>query len=361
MGTARLGHWLLGAALLGILISAGCAAVSAIGGGTLFEPELEDNENAAEPDAIVVEVYATNTGDAIGIALDADGDLYLVNERGLFGPIEAGDDIAAMDPFGATNLADEDLYRSEPTRLVLAISNSGEFFIGSPGSGILGVVPPEGGPAEPFGNLLTEPTPDDPSNIKPETMVIVPDAFDGTQIRPGTLLVGRETSFSELSTIDVESEERTVLNIDNPIGDPDELDNPEDALNRNAYHLVFSPDGGTLYSSSSQLRLGTPGIQTIALDGTPSEVAGTEAILAHSFVVLDNGDLVIRGSYDPGDDPTIGGLLLWSAEDEQVTFTIDVPDSEVSVDDELILGPGGDTLFISAPRLGQILRATDNR
>ena len=370
MGTEAKYRWLAGLALLGFIVTAGCDGLAVVGGGTLLEPgenenalEPEENENAPEPDLITVETYATNTGRAAAIALDAAGDLYLVNERGLFGPIQEGDDVATLDPIGATNISDEeemeDFFDNVPSSLVLAISNSGEFWISTPANATMAVVPPEGGPAEPFTGLLTDPTPDTASKIKPATMAIVPDEFDGAQIRPGTLLVGRETFNSELSTIDVESADRTVLNIDNPIN-PDELEDPDDGLRRWAHHVTFAADG-TLYTSAGQLRLGAPGIQTIAPDGAPSNVAGTEAILAHTFVVLDNGDLVIRGSYDPVETPEVTGLLLWSAEDAAIVFGLDLPVAGLSEHDELILGPTGKTLFLSLPGQQEILLATDNR
>ncbi len=355
-------RWMMVGAVWALVVGGGCDAVAVVGGGSLFN--VEEEQQPDDPD-ITVELYATNIGNAAGIALDADGGLILVNERGLFGPLSEDDDVAALSPFGAENLAAEEsldeFFDNIVSSLVLAITNSGEFWIGTQGNATLAVVPAGGGDAEPFTALLNEPTPEDPSNIKPETMVIVPDNHDGDQIRPGTLLVGRETSFSELSTIDVEAD-RAVINIDNPIGDPDELDNPDDALDRQAHHLTFGPDG-TLYGSTGQGRKTEPNVQTIALDGTPTNLAGTERLAAHSFVVLPGGDLLIRGVYTPENNP-INGLMIWSAADEAVTVVVDLEDDfdlTLSEDDEIVLAADGKTAYLSLPEMGEIWRAIDNR
>ncbi|MCH7812642.1 MAG: hypothetical protein IID40_01345 [Planctomycetes bacterium] len=357
-------RWLMVGSLLALAIGAGCDAVALVGGGDLFV--VEEEQQPQQP-LLTVERYATNTGDAAGIALDADGGLILVNNDGLFGPLEKDDDVATLTAFGAENVSDEatqdEFFDNIASSLVLVITNSGEYWIGTPGNVTLAVVPPGGGDAEPFTGLLNQPTPEDPSNIKPETMVIVPDNHDGDQIRPGTLLVGRETSFSELSTIDVAGD-RAVINIDNPIGDPDELDNPDDALDRYAHHLTFGPDG-TLYGSSGQGRKTAPNVQTIALDGTPTNLAGTERLAVHSFVVLPSGDLLIRGVYTPENNP-INGLMIWSAADEAViaASVVDLEDDfdlTLSEDDEIVLADDGKTAYLSLVEMGEIWRAIDNR
>lgn len=310
--------------------------------------------------SLVLETYASNTGGASGIDVDAEGKLFAVNSEGLWGPVADGQNLLDETTlFGATNLDDDDLFQEEQSSLVLAITDSGEYFVGSNCCTRLAVVQPAGGDAAQALELATVPTAVDPSNVKPETMVIVPENFDGVEIRPSMMLVGRETSFSELSAIDVEREDRAVINIDNPIEDPDELPNPEDALNRNAHHLAFGPDG-TLYSSRSLSSPDAAGIQTIATDGTPAELPGTINLSANTFVVLENGDLIIDGIYSPSGGDRLQGLLIWSAETQSVHLGLALSADDVAEDDEMIVAPDG-TIFLSLPDRNEIVRVIDNR
>ena len=361
-----------------------CDAVAAGGGGSLLgegdaeedgqeegqaddgADEVDDGEtgsvdlrqeglvygNGADP--LQLEVFATNTGGASGIAFDADGDLYLVNKDGLFGPITDGEDVSAMTPIGATNLAAGAIFDADQDSFVLAISGSGDFWIGSQCCVTLAVVPADGGDAEPFTGLADGPTDGDPSNIKSETMVMVPDDYDSLQIVPGTMLVGRETSFSELSTIDVDGD-LSVLNIDNPLEDRELAD----YMNRNAHHLTFGPDG-TLYTSRSVTSPDFAGLQTVQADGSPVELPGTINLSANTFVVLDSGDIILDGIYDPADGDRVMGLLIWSGESETVMTGLEMPEEEVSEDDEMILGPDG-TIYLSLPDRNEIVRVVDNR
>jgi hypothetical protein len=349
-GSATYRWWFLGAVGV-IAVLAGCEGGGLPGGGGGFlntNDNGQANDNTSAGGGLTLEMLATNTGGASGLAVrPADGALFLVNTNGLFGPIEDGADVASMTPIGATNLADADLFDAPQPSLVLAITESGEFWIGSGCCATLAVVPPEGSDAEPFTALLTEPTPADPSNIKPETMAIVPAGFDGAQMQPGNLLVGRETSFSELSAIDVEND-RGVVNIDNP----------DALLNRNAHHLVFGPDG-TLYTSRSTTSAATAGIQTVDPDGRPHDLPGTTGLSAHSFVVLDNNNLIIRGVHSPIGGASASGILIWSAANHEVQVGLTLPSDELSENDEMILAPDG-AIYLALPERNEIVRVVVN-
>lgn len=347
------GRYLTGAMLAALAATAGCDGIAVSGGGQSL---LIDNVNenvAPEPDPIELEVIATNTGGATGIALrPADGALFLVNADGLFGPIDPGDDVSAMEPIGATNLDDADLFDIETGSLVLAISNSGEFWIGSTCCATLAVVGPEGGDAEPFTALLEGV---DPSNIKPETMVIIPEGFEGPQMRPGNLLVGQETSFSRLTAIDVDGD-LSVVNVDNPAIIAD----PEEGLNREAHHLTLG-SGGVLYGARGSALVSERAVQTIDEEGNPVGVPGTEALSTASFIVLADGDLIVRGIYDPEGDERLEGILIWSGADEEVLPGLDLPATETSADDEMILAPDGETIYLALPNRNEIVRVIYNR
>ena len=351
------GRYLTGAMLAALAATAGCDGVAVTGGGqSLLDGIVNGNLNenvSQEPDPIELEVIATNTGEATGIALrPADGALFLVNAEGLFGPIEPGDDVSAMEPIGATNLADADLFDIETDSLVLAISNSGEFWIGSRCCVTLAVVGPEGGGAEPFTGLLEGV---DASNIKPETMVLIPEGFEGPQMRPGNLLVGQETSFSRLTAIDVGGD-LSVVNVDNPAIIAD----PEEGLNREAHHLTFSPSGVLCGASGSAL-VSEQAVQTIDEQGDPAGVPGTEALSTESLVALADGDLIVRGIYDPEGEERLEGILIWSATDEEVLPGLELPAAETSADDEMILAPDGETIYLALPNRNEIVRVIYNR
>lgn len=351
MGTARTSVWAFAAAFFCVALMAGCDSVPAV--GEFIDVALDEN---GDVEALELEVVATNTAGASGIALrQSDGALFLVNRSGLFGPIEAGDDVSQLEPYGATNLDAPDIFDMEQNSLVLAITNSGEFWIGSSCCVTLAVVPPEGGDAEPFLGLLQGPDEGDSANIKASTMVIVPDGFDGPQIDPGNLLVGEDTTFSRLAAIDVEGDRTVVPKVDNP----DELESPDDFLGREANHLAFAPDG-TLYSSDDLPATLDAGLQTIDPDGRPHELPGTEGFSGISFVVLDNDDIIVRGSYRPLVGPRILGLLLWEPDGQTITAGVSMPDSELSADDELIMADDG-TIYAAFPERNEVMRVIDNR
>lgn len=345
---------LLAVLLVAGLVQAGCDLAVTGGGGGGGGLVVNDNaEPEPETEPLQLEAYATNTGGATGIALrPADGALFLVNAAGLFGPIEDGDDVATMEPIGATNLGDPDLFDIETGSLVLAITESGEFWIGSRCCVTLAVVGPEGGDAEPFTALLLG---DQPSNIRPETMAIIPAGFDGPQMSPGNLLVGEETSFSRLTAIDVEGD-RTAVNVDNPAI----IEDPENGLNREAHHLTFGPDG-ILYAASGGGLVSEPAIQTIDPEGRPAPVAGTEALSADAFVVLEGGDMIISGVYDPEGEDRLRGLLIFLPDEQRFELGAELSTGEMSADDEMILADDGETIYLALPNRNEVVRVIDNR
>lgn len=371
MRSGRTAMWLSLLGIVALIGAAGCGGAVPGGVGGLVDDIIDngndngngnDNDNSANdndndngepagPTASLT-VIANNTNGAGGLAFATNGDLYMVNQDGLFGPIDQDSanwpvDISTMQPIGATNLADADLFDVITTSHVLAITNSGEFWIGSRCCTTLAIVPPEGGDAEAFLDQLSGGV---TTGIKPESMVIVPDGFDGPEIDPGNLLLGQDTTFSRLSAIDVEGD-RAVVQVTNPIAD-----DPDNPVNRDAHHLTFSTDG-TLYSSDDIAALTAAGFQTIAEDGTPTDIAGTEGIAATTFVVLDNGDLLMRGTWqENATADTVSGVLLWSAADQTLSVALQLPFSEVSGDDEMIATPDRSTIYLSLPARNEIVR-----
>ena len=284
------------------------------------------------------QTYATNTGGASGMALHPEtGELFAVNTDGLFGPISEGDDLSTMTPIGATNLADDTLFDAPPTSLALGITKEGEFWIASPLQGTVAVVPPEGGDAAPFLGLINE-------EIQPEVIVLVPEGFEGSEIMPGQLLFGQETTFSRLVQVDVAGD-RSVLSIDNP-----------SSLNRQAHHLTFGLDGA-FYSSKGVTALTQPGFQTIATDGSPTGIDATVGIAGDSFVVLANGDFVIRGSWQTSATaPTISGILLFDAAAGEISLGVSIPNEETSESDEMVISSDGLMILLSRPAVNEIVR-----
>lgn len=363
---------------------AGCDAVGGAGGAALEEvldgdldgqgegggDQIDDgsggggsDEAGGAGDPIQIEVFATNTGtDASGIALNpTDDGLYLVSGEGLFGPIEEGADVMAdLDPLGAENLFDPDLFDHETRGFVLSISEAGVFWIGTSDASTLAVVPSEGGPAQPFLGLLRGGV--DVSNVKPATMAFIPDGFSGPQMQPGHLLVGEEAGQSDLTAIDVEGfgevdDGMLVLNVDKPVDDE-----TGEAIMRFANHLAFGQDG-TLYGARQVSSAVNAGVQTIDTDGFPTDLPGTTGLSAISFVVLKNDDLLIRGVYDPdpGNEPSVNGIVLWEAEGQEVTVFEDLPDDILSGYDELIISADRSTVYLALPERGEIWRGIDNR
>ena len=299
-----------------------------------------DNDNGNDGQTaprVSFQTFATNTGGASGMALHpGTGELFAVSADGLFGPISEGDDLSTMDPIGATNLADDNLFDAPPTTLALAITNDGEFWIATQ-QGTVAVVPPGGGDAAPFLGLINE-------EIQPEVIVLVPDGFEGPQITPGQLLFGHETTFDRLIQVDVAGD-RSVLSIDNP-----------SSLLRQAHHLTFGLDGA-FYSSKGVTALTQPGFQTIATDGTPTAIDATVGIAGDTFVVLANGDFVIRGSWQTSATaPTIIGILLFDAAEGEISLGVSIPNEETSESDEMVISSDGSMILLSRPAVNEIVR-----
>lgn len=306
-----------------------------------------DNGATGNQPRVQLDAFATNTNHASGLALrPSDGALFTVNVDGLFGPLTAGVDVATLTSLGATNLGAEDIFDIAQEDLVLAITDAGEFWIGATCCATLAIVAAEGGDAVPFTALLEGV---DPSNIKPETFALVPAGFDGDQIDPGNLLVGQETTFSRLSAIDVAGD-RAVVNVDNPTLGTDQ------ARNREAHHLAFGPDG-TLYSSRGTTSALLAGVQTIAADGTPTDLPGTTGIAAHSFVVTDAGDLIIRGTQRLSGTSSRQGIFIWSAATQTIDLGLEMTSSDVSESDEMVRAADG-TIFLSLPNRDEIVTVT---
>lgn len=338
MKTRTCFRWLLGAICLAACLGQNCLPASV--GGIL---DGAGGNGGTGGDDVVVDTYrlvtyATNTNSASGIAIrPSDGALFAVNRDGLFGPIDQGDDLSQLTPIGATNLADGDLFSLPQDELALAITNSGEFWIGSTCCSTLAVVPPEGGDAVPFLGLLQGSS---PSNIHPETMVIVPSTFTGTEIVPGNLLVGEETTFSRLSAIDVAGDQ-TVVNVTNPT-----------STNRQAHHLGFAADG-TLYSSRGVPGLTITGFQTIAEDGTPTNLASSLGLAADTFVADSSGDIILRGRYAPDSDTDLRGVLVYDPVTGGVSNGVALTAAEISEHDEMVTD--GSTIYLALPQSSEIV------
>jgi hypothetical protein len=287
--------------------------------------------------------FATNTDGASAIAVrPSDGAVFIVNADGLFGPITAGTNLAAMTPFGAANLGTLDLFDSQQPQLALAITNSGEFWIGSSADGTMAVVPPGGGDAEPFPGLIEAPTDDvTPLNIFPDTLVLVPANGGGTEFMPGDLLAGEATTFSRLAAIDPATDD--VVKVDNP-----------SATNRNAFHLAFDSNGD-LFSSRDTTSLTTRGIQRIAADGTPTFIDNTEGLAAPAFVIEDSGDFIIRGALAESGGISFTGLFILDAGTGALLKALQIPASAASAADDMVLLPNG-TILMTQPNLNRVVR-----
>ncbi|MBI4716684.1 MAG: hypothetical protein HY763_02685 [Planctomycetes bacterium] len=317
------------------------------GAGTDGTADGTDDGGAAPP-PVALTTFATGTGGATGLALrPSDGALFAVNAQGLFGPIGQGADLSTMTPLGATNLASMALFDQETASLVLAITATGEFWIGSPCCFTLAVAPAEGGDATAFEGLGEGVT---PANIKPETMTIVPSAFASQVIVPGTLLVGQDNTFNRLATIAVAGD-RAVFNVPNPLFADADAGND---LLREAHHLVFGLDG-VLYGSEDLAALTSAGVQSIAADGTPADLVGTVGVSAHSFVVRANGDMVIRGTQQVTATESHSGILLFDAATATLRVGLELPAEELSEDDEMLITPDGATIYLSLPNRNEIV------
>ncbi len=308
------------------------------------------NDNSNVPESVVfanveLTTFATNTGGASGMAVrPSDGAVFVVNSGGLYGPIVEGGDLDMQVPIGATNLNSDDLFRSSPTKLVLGITASGEFWIGSSCCVTLAVVPPEGGDAQPFLGLLQGST---PANITAETMALAPADVALPGVSSGFLLVSNETTFSRLAAIDVAGD-RTVSLVDNPSN-----------TNREGHHMTFGPDG-VMYTSRGVSGVTISGLQTVGPDGAPTALAGSTNLAADSFVVLDNGDLMIRGSFKTDEGQLVNGVQIWSAATQSVVPGLTIPVDDRSEDDEMVVMPDG-RILLTLPRRNEIVVVTDVR
>lgn len=296
-----------------------------------------------EPDRATLTPFATNTSGASGLALDGNGNLYLLNADGLYGPLAEGDDISELEPIGATNLDDEDIFKNDETSLVLAISNEGEFWIGSRCCGTLAFLPVGEEDAVSFKDSLL----DSESQVRPETMVIVPDNVDSMQILPGTMLIGQESSFSILATIDVDGD-HAVVDILNP--------EAEDDI-RYGHHLAFGPDG-TLYASTKTSGVERIGFQTIGADGVPTDVAGTEGLAANSFVVLDNGDILMTGFREVSGSGLETGLFIVSPATGEVESVATLAGGASVTDRELVLDRASGAIYLARPGQDDVVLVT---
>ena len=86
-------------------------------------------------------------------------------------------------------------------------------------------------------------------------------------------------------------------------------------------------------------------------------------LAASSFVVLADDSLLIRGVYDPdpGNVPKVSGILLWDAATEEIIVFEDLPDQDMSGNDELILSKDRSTIYLALPSRSEIWRGIDNR
>jgi len=350
MTSERSGVWLTGF-VGGIMLLVGCNGVPQ----ELLDqlPDIPDVvDDIIEPDLVEFETYATNTGGASGLALDGDDNVYIVNSSGVFGPVAAGADISDLDPIGAENLI-PDIFPEGTTQLVLAIANSGDFWIGSGCCSTLARVPAAGGDAEEFGGLLAGGT----TGVQAETMALVPDGFDGPQINPGDLLVSRETisSSDRMSAIAVDGD-LTVIDVDNPRVDPL---NPEFDDLRHGHHLTFGLDG-QLYASRGTPGLLLLGLQTIAPDGTPTALPNTLGVAAESFVALANGDLLLRGVRQTSGAVSEAGMFWYTAADAALRRALSLSLTETTESDEMVIASDG-RIFLALPQRNEIVRVIDIR
>ncbi len=116
----------------------------------------------------------------------------------------------------------------------------------------------------------------------------------------------------------------------------------------------------TLYGANKNPGSDDPGLQSVVPDGTPTALPGTLGVAADTFVVLDDGDLLIDGSFPQSGGGTFQGLFFWSAQDEAVTEGLAISTDDRSTHDELVMAPDG-TIYFSQPELSRISVVTDVR
>ncbi len=288
---------------------------------------------------VSLEVFASNTNGAAGIAVrGSDGGVFIVGDDGLFGPLEAGDNVSMLNPIGATNLLSADLFDSDQSDYSLAIAGDGEFWIASSCCGTLGVVPPAGGDAEPFTGLIDG---NPPTNIFPDALVVVPNNANFSSFAAGDILAGEDTSFSRLAAIDPAT--RTVTSIANP-----------SATNRNANALAFDADG-SLFTARAGTALTSAGLQQIGSNGAPTAVDGTLGLAANDMVVLANGDILIRGTLALTGGSSFRGLLILDAASGTLLEALEISAGDASASDDLVLLPDG-TVLMTQPNLNRVVK-----
>lgn len=312
-------RWFLGTLLLIACLGSSCPQNGLPNGG--------DQTEVLQPT-----VYATNTNGASGLAIrPSDGALFAVNADGLFGPIEQGDDLSTLTPIGATNL--DAIFGATTTSLALAITNDGEFWIGSFCCSRLAVVPPGGGDAVGFDGLIA-------TNINPRALALVPAGFSGTNVDPGNLLAAEESSGASLGVIDVGTD--TVAEI----------------ANRPAEHLAFGP-GPVLYGSRGTASPIAAGLQTISAEGVASDLPGTLNLGARAFVVRSNDDIVFLGRFTSilGDD--LNGVLLYSAADDSVQLGVAYSAADTADGGDMAISADRSTIFVAIAGRNEIVTVSD--
>jgi hypothetical protein len=100
------------------------------------------------------------------------------------------------------------------------------------------------------------------------------------------------------------------------------------------------------------------GFQTIAADGTPTTLPGTTGASAKSFVVRNDGDLIIRGDHAVSATDSFAGLLIWSAADQTVSRALELSVDDRSEDDEMVIAADG-TIYLTLLNRSEIVRVVD--
>ena len=113
-----------------------------------------------------------------------------------------------------------------------------------------------------------------------------------------------------------------------------------------------------LYSSRGTSSLLTAGVQSIATDGTPTNITGTTGLAPDSFVVLANGDILIRGSYKPDAQTTIRGILIYDVSADAIIVGTNLATNEITEGDEMIISPDGSRILLSLPARNEIVVVT---
>ena len=149
------------------------------------------------------------------------------------------------------------------------------------------------------------------------------------------------------ATIDVDGD-HAVVDILNP--------EVEDDI-RYGHHLAFGPDG-TLYGSTKTSGLERIGFQTIGTDGAPTDVAGTEGLAANSFVVLENGDILMTGFRDVSGSSLATGLFIVSPDTGEVESVATLAGGASVSDQELVLDRASGAIYLARPGQNDVVLVT---